>query len=416
MKKILTSLLAALLCTVGFSMGAYADTDPADMVPVVVSVPQDWEVPCLWAWADDGTNAFEAWPGEEMETLEEGWYYGYVPSFVQNVIVNANEGTVQTEAVVVEAGSPVWITVGEDLTAEVSYEALTGSQIPEYVEKFTVHAYVPLSWETANLWAWSAPDGTNAFEAWPGQALTEGEDGWFTGKAPVWINSIIVNGNEGSVQTEDISVEPKELWVTVYEDLTYELAYEDPEKAVEDITVHAKVPADWEAPGCWAWSAPDGTNAFASWPGEAFAQNGDWYEIQVPGWINSVIVNANEGGVQTSDLSVDPGKELWIVVADAENAQVFYEEPQEDAQAAPAGESGQDDEDASLEAGTDAAAQDAAADTAAEEAGTQPAQTEAVAEGAGAKTNVGAVVGVVAVLAVAGGAAAAVAVKKKKKQ
>lgn len=54
---------------------------------------------------------------------------------------------------------------------------------------------------------------------------------------------------------------------------------------------------------------------------------GDWYTIEVPGWINSVIINANEGSVQTADLSVEVGKDVWIVVSDAENATVSYEEP-----------------------------------------------------------------------------------------
>ena len=31
--------------------------------------------------------------------------------------------------------------------------------------------------------------------------------------------------------------------------------------------------------------------------------------------------------MQTSDLSVDVGKDVWIVVTDAENAEVLYEEP-----------------------------------------------------------------------------------------
>lgn len=135
------------------------------------------------------------------------------------------------------------------------------------------------------------------------------------------------NGNEGAVQTEDISVEGKELWVTVYEDLTYDLTYEDPNKTAEDITVCVKVPGDWTGPCLWAWSAPDGTNAFASWPGEALTQDGDWYTIQVPGWINSVIVNAGEGSVQTTDLSVETGKDVWVVVNGPEDAAVFYEEP-----------------------------------------------------------------------------------------
>lgn len=391
MKKklaVLLSVILALVCLPSAVFAAEAD----EMVPVVVKTPEGWEAPCLWAWADDGTNAFAAWPGEELEPLEGGWYYAYVPSFVQNVIVNANNDTetpVQTEGIVVEAGKEVWLTIGEDATAEAAYEAQARIEIPEYVEKFVVHAYVPLDWKTANLWAWSAPDGTNAFAAWPGLALKEGEDGWFTGKAPVWINSIIVNGNDGEVQTEDVSVEGRELWITVYEDLTYDLAYEDPNKTAEDITVHAQVPADWAGPCLWAWSAPDGTNAFAAWPGEAMTQDGDWYTLQAPGWINSVIINANEGSVQTTDLSVEPGKDIWVVVNGPEDAVVSYEEP--------AGGPSQPDP-----AETEPAPSDEPAPSA------QP-------EPAGGN-NTGLIVGgtIAAVAVVGGGAAFAVSRKKKK--
>ena len=387
MKKAIAILVSVMLLMSLLSITAYAAAD-TEMVPVVVSVPEGWEAPNLWAWADDGTNAFDAWPGEALEPLAEGWYYTYVPGFVQNVIVNAAQGTegaVQTDAVAVEAGKEVWITVAEDLTAAVSYEAQLRGEIPAYVEKFTVHAYVPLSWKTVNMWAWSAPDGTNAFDAWPGGAMTEGEDGWFTGKAPTWVNSLIINGNEGTVQTEDISIEGKELWITVYEDLSYDLSYEDPNKAVPNITVRAQVPEDWADPCCWAWSAPDGTNAFASWPGEALTRDGDWYTIEVPGWINSVIINGNGGTVQTSDLSVEAGKDVWVVVTDAETASVSYEEP---------------------------ATQAAPAETEFPE--TEAPATEPAPEPAG-KSNTGLIVGILAAVAVLGGGAAVLVSRKKKK-
>lgn len=333
MKKTIAILVALMLMLSVLPMGAFAAEEENEMIPVMVYVPEGWDSPNLWAWADDGRNAFASWPGETMEELAEGWYYIYVPSFVQNVIVNANQGTdaaIQTDGIIVEAGKEVWITVAEDKTATVSYEAQLRGEIPAYVEKFVIHAYVPLSWKTVNMWAWSAPDGTNAFESWPGEAMVEGEDGWFTAKAPTWINSLIINGNDGTVQTADISIEAKELWITVYEDLTYDLSYEDPNKAVPNITVHAKVPSDWSGPCCWAWSAPDGTNAFTTWPGEALTQDGDWYTIEVPGWINSVIINANEGTVQTADLSVEAGKDVWVVVTDKDNVSISYEEPSGD--------------------------------------------------------------------------------------
>ena len=100
---------------------------------------------------------------------------------------------------------------------------------------------------------------------------------------------------------------------------------------MENITVYAQVPADWEGPCLWAWSAPDGTNAFAAWPGEAMTEADGWYALEAPGWINSVIINANEGGVQTTDLSVESGKDVWGGGTDAANASVREEEPAGDA-------------------------------------------------------------------------------------
>lgn len=53
----------------------------------------------------------------------------------------------------------------------------------------------------------------------------------------------------------------------------------------------------------------------------------------MPGWVNSIIINANEGSIQTTDISVEVGKDLWITVTDAENAAVSYEAPAADAEA-----------------------------------------------------------------------------------
>lgn len=297
---------------------------------VYVQVPKDWDGPCVWAWDEDGNNAFDAWPGGETEadSNNDGWYYIWIPSWANHIIVNANEGNVQTGELILEGGN-AWITVTDAENAEVSYESLTEGDIPEYVEKFTIHTNVPESWETPCLWAWSAPDGTNAFEAWPGVELKQEEDNWYTGKAPIWVNSVIINANEGSVQTEDISVDPAEMWITIEEDGSFDFSYDDPDAvSAPDININVKAPADWSAPCLWAWSAPDGTNAFAAWPGETFIEGEEgWLTLSVPGWINSVIVNGNEGGVQTTDISVETGKDVWLVVTGAEEYEVYYEKP-----------------------------------------------------------------------------------------
>ena len=333
MRKSIKRIYALLCMVVMFvmmipSMAFAAEADETK-VAINVKVPDDWQNPCVWAWDEEGNNAFEAWPREACEATpdNEGWYYVWVPDWANHVIVNANAGEVQTGELVLD-GKDAWITVSDADNAEISYDAQTTGDTPEYTEKFLIHAKVDDSWENPNLWAWSAPDGTNAFEAWPGKAMTAGEDGWYTAKAPTWVNSIIINANNGDVQTEDLSIDPAEIWVTVAEDGTADFSYTDPEKAeIPNVTVHVKAPSDWENPNLWAWSAPDGTNAFASWPGEALEENNGWLTKEIPGWVNSIIVNGNDGSVQTSDISIETEKDVWVVVTDAENYEVTYEEP-----------------------------------------------------------------------------------------
>ena len=328
-KRIYTLLCMVAMFVMMIPSMAFAAEADETKVAINVKVPDDWQNPCVWAWDEDGNNAFEAWPGEECESTpdNEGWYYVWVPDWANHVIVNANAGEVQTGELVLD-GKDAWITVSDADNAEVSYDAQTTGDTPEYTEKFLIHAKVDDSWENPNLWAWSAPDGTNAFEAWPGKAMTAGEDGWYTAKAPTWVNSIIINANNGDVQTEDLSIDPAEIWVTVAEDGTADFSYTDPEKAeIPNVTVHVKAPSDWENPNLWAWSAPDGTNAFASWPGEALEENNGWLTKEIPGWVNSIIVNGNDGSVQTSDISIETEKDVWVVVTDAENYEVTYEEP-----------------------------------------------------------------------------------------
>ena len=158
--------------------------------------------------------------------------------------------------------------------------------------------------------------------------MKAGEDGWYSIKVPVWVNSIIVNANEGTVQTEDISIDPAELWVTVAADGSYDFSYKNPDQAeIPNVTIHVSAPADWNGPCLWAWSAPDGTNAFAAWPGEALEEGeGGWLVKEIPGWVNSIIVNGNEGSVQTTDISVETGKDIWLTINGPEDYTVSYEE------------------------------------------------------------------------------------------
>lgn len=109
--------------------------------------------------------------------------------------------------------------------------------------EYTVHA--KCDWESPSLWAWTA-DGKNLFGAWPGEAIPadESNSGWFAYTVPGDIVNIIINNGEGTEQTADVTVEPKELWITVGAadasgKFTSEVVYEAPEGFVT-----AAAPAD----------------------------------------------------------------------------------------------------------------------------------------------------------------------------
>lgn len=330
-KKLASLFVMVLLFVMMLPETAFATevNNADDMRLIFANVPSDWTAPCVWAWNEAGDTAFSAWPGESMDAdaANEGWYYLYVPSWADHIIINANAGEVQTDEQILKDGN-AWISITDSETVEVATEQKTKGDLPKYEETFKIHAKVDSGWENPCLWAWSAPDGKNAFDAWPGKALAEDADGWYVGKAPIWVNSIIVNGNGGDVQTEDVSVDPAELWLTVDAEGAYELSYTDPDKAsVPNITVHVKAPADWSEPNLWAWSAPDGTNVFTTWPGEALTEEGDWLTKEIPGWVNSIIVNGNGGEIQTSDISIEAGKDVWVVVSGPEEYEVYYDEP-----------------------------------------------------------------------------------------
>lgn len=332
LKRIMSLLFVAMLVVMMFPFHAAAANE--DKIVVYAQMPDDWSAPSVWAWADDGTNAFAAWPGGEMDAdaANPGWYYCYIPNNTVNIIVNANDGTVQTAGEIKLESKNAWLTIKEPEDAAVSYEQLTNGEIPAFVEKFTVHAQLPTTWTDANIWAWSDPDGKNAFEAWPGKTMKAdaNNEGWYTANVPTWCNSIIVSTKGGEVKTEDIKeIDPAEMWITIAEEGKAEFSYDDPAKAnIPNIKVHVQTPADWANPNLWAWSAPDGTNVYAAWPGEALemGENG-WLVKEVPGWVNSLIVNASEGGVQTNDVSIETGKDVWLTVTGPDSVAIAYEEP-----------------------------------------------------------------------------------------
>lgn len=123
-----------------------------------------------------------------------------------------------------------------------------------------------------------------------------------------------------------------------YDDPDYdyeEEEYVDEEYEIEvptssdTFTVHAYVPDAWGYPCCWAWSSTTGENVFSAWPGEYMTwEEGYYYTMEIPAWADYVIVNGNDGTIQTDDEPVEAGSDIWIIIGTAGDYYgVFFEEP-----------------------------------------------------------------------------------------
>lgn len=86
-----------------------------------------------------------------------------------------------------------------------------------------------------------------------------------------------------------------------------------PEKTIE---LYVFVPDSWESPHCWAWDSATEKKVFSQWPGEPLTPGDDLYYLELPGWFDSFLISANDGTVQTDDLSVEPGKDIWVSIAE----------------------------------------------------------------------------------------------------
>lgn len=338
MKKRIIAVLIVLSAALSlFAQAAQEEAVRSENIVVYAKVPSDWQYVNIWAWENStGKNAFEgvSWPGVPMiaDAGNEGWYYIWLPGYVDIVIINGQAGgcDVQTDGIEIKGAS--WITVNSDKSASAVTSKLTSGETPENEARHWVYATVDTSWENPYVWAWNVESGKGAFSRWPGMPMRPMGNGMYSAMVPDFCDGLIINGNGGSVQTADIKdLDPADVWVTVDAEGKDDVSYADPAKKVKDITIYAKVPSGWNEPCLWAWSDPDGAGAYTTWPGERFESGEDgWYRITVGGWINSVIVNANGGTIQTGDEhkgNIEKGKDLWIVVSAPDVSEVYYEEP-----------------------------------------------------------------------------------------
>lgn len=256
MKRRMTALICAVLMLAAMLAGCGAKEEPASQVAgaaglgAVVAAPSaaaepaestytvyvqaysGWGTVRLWAWSQTEGNLFEAWPGEMMKMGSDGWYAMSIPTKYDYVIINGQDGDIQTDDECTN-GRDIWFTIEADgYYVDVSEPAGITPEAEQPQDTYTVNAFLPGGWSDVSIWAWSDVDG-DLFEQWPGDAMNDDGFGWYSYEVPLWVDNVIINGNGGSVQTVDLAVEPKDMWIVVFSDGRASVTYEDP-AVVED--------------------------------------------------------------------------------------------------------------------------------------------------------------------------------------
>lgn len=120
------ALVVVLAMVMSFIFSATAAAE--DQFTVHVQAPSGWGAPGLWAWSDpDLTNVFSGWPGQQMTADENnpGWYYFSIPTWANCIILNNMGAGNQTANLPVDA-KELWVTVADDNSANVVYDAPAG--------------------------------------------------------------------------------------------------------------------------------------------------------------------------------------------------------------------------------------------------------------------------------------------------
>lgn len=230
MKKLLV-LLCVIALLGALCVPAMATTS---RVPVVAQVPDDWTTPYLYAWGD---SEEVAWPGVPMTQIED-WYVAYMNDSNYKIIIN-NGSNAQTPDLDVDQGLPVCVMAIDptkaDVGPELPIEVPAEDKMPKPAAD-TITAKVPDDWSTAFLYAW-ASDGAVTNGAWPGVAMTKGDDGLWVGElAKDRYTSIIVTCSDAGPQTVDLAYGGGDAWVALQGDNGGKL----------DAAVVYSEPADWD--------------------------------------------------------------------------------------------------------------------------------------------------------------------------
>lgn len=194
------------------TIGDLVDEMPAD-IQLHVSVPAFWGATYVYVW---GPEHLGTWPGTQTETGD----LSVIAAFEGMVISNGN-GTQSWDIKDIDlTKEEVWITVNEDGSYTLSYEAPSTEEPTPDARPIKINVMAD-HWKAIYAYTYNPQlDGT-----WPGTLL---ENGVF--ETLNIFEGLVLNNGEGqqTADIKDIDLSKAEVWITVHADNSYTISYEAP--------------------------------------------------------------------------------------------------------------------------------------------------------------------------------------------
>jgi len=292
----------------------------------------------LNGWSDDtpmtflGENTYQvtmplAVGNYEFKLANSDWSW-------ERVIADGVADLDNAEAIVL-SGTNIQLAATEAANYTFTYTfdetlTVTSDYVSELEPGITVVFQKPAEWVAANIYYWDAV--TSPAVEWPGTAMTDLGDGWYSFEFSEGSPSANVIFNDGAGnQTANLFRDSDGCYV--------ESAWQDaclPYLGDNQLNVTFEKPADWTNAFVYFWGTPETS---AAWPGTPMdVISGNWveYEFAVGTTSANIIFNNGEGG-QTGDLfregdgCYDLASDTWSDACDIPQPQltIYFEKPAE---------------------------------------------------------------------------------------
>jgi len=260
--------------------------------------PADWGtgINIYWYNVDPpGSLPNLNWPGTPMINDGDGWY-SYSFTNVNSATVIFNDGSKQS------ADLP------RDKTGWYANGVWYDSKPQTSNNSFTIHFFKPSDWGTGiNIYWYNAlPDGSYPSVSWPGVAMTNEGDGWYSYTFNN-VASAVVIFNDGTRQSADL---PRSTSGWYLNGVWYD---SKPATPTATFTVSFYRPSTWGT-GIniyWYNAVPDGSLPSPSWPGVSMTNNGDGWYTYTFNTATAATVIFNDGTNQSADTYRD--KNGWYM-------------------------------------------------------------------------------------------------------